>query len=77
MNVPEQVSKLAARYGFNSVSAVKQSVNETIYSAGRVDKTGFALPVGLPSFIIFNGETCMMVDGEDGLKLHDDLFGNE
>lgn len=77
MNIPEQVSELAARYGFNSVSLAKHVADEDIYSVECVDGQGFPLPVGLPAFIIFDGKSCKLADGEEGFALSCTLFGDE
>lgn len=77
MNIPKQVSELAAKYGFNSVTPVKQATDETIYSVACVDEDGSPLPVGLPTFIVFDGNTCKLIDDEAGLTLSGSLFGNE
>ena len=68
MEIPKQVSELA-----NSSSSPEGS----IYSVGCVDGDGFELPVGLPAFILFDGQSCRLVDGEEGLALSSRLFGDE
>ena len=40
-------------------------------------REGFELPVGLPAFILFDGQSCCLVDGEEGLALSSRLFGDE
>ena len=44
---------------------------------GCVDGDGFELPVGLPTFILFDGQSCRLVDGEEGLTLSSRLFGDK
>lgn len=77
MNVPKAVSELANKNGYNAVSLSKHSGKEYIYSVECVDKDGFSLPVGLPSFIIFDGKSCRLVSGDEGLALAGSLFGDE
>ncbi|WP_129616510.1 hypothetical protein [Bacteroides cellulosilyticus] len=77
MKIPEQVSELANRNGYNSVILSKHSQQESIYSVGCVDENGFDLPVGLPAFILFNGQSCSLITGEEGLMLSSQLFGDE
>lgn len=77
MKVPKQVSEFAERNGYNSVILSKRSPKESIYSVGCVDKNGFELPIGLPAFILFDGQSCRLVDGEEGLALSSRLFGDE
>lgn len=77
MNIPKQVSELASKNGYNSVHLSKHSGSESIYSVECVDKDGFILPVGLPSFIVFDGKSCRFISGEEGFVLADSLFGDE
>nr|DAW90328.1 MAG TPA: hypothetical protein [Bacteriophage sp.] len=77
MEIPKQVSELANRNGYNSVILSKHSQQESIYSVGCVDENGFDLPVGLPAFILFDGQSCSLVSGEEGLTLASQLFGDE
>lgn len=77
MKIPEQVSELANRNGYNSVILSKRSQQESIYSVGCVDENGFDLPVGLPAFILFDGQSCSLISGEEGLTLASQLFGEE
>ena len=73
MEIPKQVSELA----YNSVVLSASSPEGSIYSVGCVDGDGFELPVGLPAFILFDGQSCRLVDGEEGLALSSRLFGDE
>jgi len=77
MKVPKQVSEFAERNGYNSVNLSKRSPKECIYSVGCVDEHGFELPVGLPAFILFDGQSCTLVDGDAGLALSSQLFDDE
>lgn len=77
MKIPELVSELANRNGYNSVILAKRSQQERIYSVGCVDENGFDLPVGLPAFILFDGQSCSLVSGEEGLALASQLFSEE
>ena len=77
MNIPEQVSELANIHGYNSVVLSASSPEGSIYSLGCVDRNGFELPVGLPAFILFDGRSCRLMDGEEGLALSSRLFGDE
>lgn len=77
MNVPQVVTELASKNGFNSVSLSKHSGDKYIYSVECKDKNGFAMPVGLPSFIIYDGKSCQLVSGDEGLILSASLFGEE
>ncbi|RHB29343.1 hypothetical protein DW889_07940 [Bacteroides stercoris] len=77
MNIPEQVSELANIHGYNSVVLSASSPEGSIYSVGCVDGDGFELPVGLPTFILFDGQSCRLVDGEEGLTLSSRLFGDK
>ena len=63
--------------GYNSVVLSASSPEGSIYSVGCVDGDGFELPVGLPAFILFDGQSCRLVDGEEGLALSSRLFGDE
>lgn len=65
MNIPEQVTKLANAHGFNSVELIKRTAYEYIYSVGSVDADGFALPVGLPHYIIDRNGLLSLVCDED------------
>ena len=67
MEIPKQVSELANSSGYNSVVLSASSPEGSIYSVGCVDGDGFELPVGLPAFILFDGQSCRLVDGEEGL----------
>ena len=73
MEIPKQVSELANSSGYNSVVLSASSPD----SVGCVDGDGFELPVGLPAFILFDGQSCRLVDGEEGLALSSRLFGDE
>ena len=77
MEIPKQVSELANSSGYNSVVLSASSPEGRIYSVGCVDGDGFELPVGLPAFILFDGQSCRLVDGEEGLALSSRLFGDE
>ena len=66
MEIPKQVSELANSSGYNSVVLSASSPEGSIYSVGCVDGDGFELPVGLPAFILFDGQSCRLVDGEEG-----------
>lgn len=77
MEIPKQVSELANSSGYNSVVLSASSPEGSIYSVGCVDGDGFELPVGLPAFILFDGQSCRLVDGEEGLALSSRLFGDE
>ena len=77
MEIPKQVSELANSSGYNSVVLSASSPEGSIYSVGCVDGDGFELPVGLPAFILFGGQSCRLVDGEEGLALSTRLFGDE
>ena len=72
MEIPKQVSELANSSGYNSVVLSASSPEGSIYSVGC-----FELPVGLPAFILFDGQSCCLVDGEEGLALSSRLFGDE
>ena len=76
MEIPKQVSELANSSGYNSVVLSASSPEGSIYSVGCVDGDGFELPVGLPAFILFDGQSCRLVDGEEGLALSSRLFGD-
>ena len=73
MEIPKQVSELANSSGYNSVVLSASSPEGSIYSVGCVDGDG----VGLPAFILFDGQSCRLVDGEEGLALSSRLFGDE
>lgn len=77
MEIPKQVSDLANSNGYNSVVLSASSPEGSIYSLGCVDRNGFELPVGLPAFILFDGRSCRLMDGEEGLALSSRLFGDE
>ena len=77
MEIPKQVSELANSSGYNSVVLSASSPEGSIYSVGCVDGDGFELPVSLPAFILFDGQSCRLVDGEEGLALSSRLFGDE
>lgn len=66
MNVPERVSELATGHGFNSVELVGRAADGSdIYSVGCVDGDGFALPTGLPHYIIDRDDVLSLVlDGD-------------
>lgn len=66
MNVPEQVSVLATGHGFNSVELAGRAPDgSSIYSVGCVDGDGFALPTGLPHYIIErDGVLSLVCDGD-------------
>ena len=68
MEIPKQVSELANSSGYNSVVLSASSPEGSIYSVGCVDGDGFELPVG---------QSCRLVDGEEGLALSSRLFGDE
>lgn len=77
MEIPKQVSELANSNGYNSVVLSASSPEGSIYFVGCVDGNGFELPVGLPAFILFDGRSCRLMDGEEGLALSSRLFGDE
>lgn len=77
MEIPKKVSDLANSNGYNSVVLSASSPEGSIYSLGCVDRNGFELPVGLPAFILFDGRSCRLMDGEEGLALSSRLFGDE
>lgn len=63
MNVPEQITRMANSYGFNTVKLVKQTKEESVYSIQIVDADGFSLPTGLPHYIVDrNGNLSLVCD---------------
>ena len=77
MEIPKQVSELANSSGYNSVVLSASSPEGSIYSVGCVDGDGFELPVCLPAFILFDGRSFRLGDGEDWLAVSSRLFGDE
>ena len=85
MDIPKQVSELANSSGYNSVVLSASSPEGSIYSVGCVDgKCRLSLDEWqktisrtTSAFILFDGQSCCLVDGEEGLALSSRLFGDE
>lgn len=61
--IAEQVKILANSYGFNEVELIKRTQEEIIYSVGCTDAEGFAIPIGLPHYIVdHNGLLSLICD---------------
>lgn len=75
--IPSVVHRYQEKYGCNYCEYVANIENEDVYSISLVDNDGFALPTGLPIFILVKGDKGRVVSGEQALNLLDTLFVDE
>lgn len=68
-NIPKKVSEAADRMGCNSIEYVGVYKDAKVFGIGQVDKDGFPMPTGLPTLILWDGETAKIVGGEDSLLI--------
>lgn len=75
--IPEKVLSIAESNGMNSVDPIGVISGVEYYGVGLVDKSGFPLPIGLPTIVRGNAETGYeLVCGEEGLSLLEYLDKN-
>lgn len=65
MKIPEHIIAFASENGFNDVSLAQRNEQQTIYNVSLVDESGFALPCGLPHYIIDCAGSLRMVCDDD------------
>ena len=75
--IPKEVWSIAENNGMNSVDKIVFLDGIEYYGVGFVDKSGFPLPIGLPTIIRGNAETGYeLICGEEGLSLLEYLDKN-
>lgn len=67
--IPKKVSEAADRMGCNSVEYVGVYKDAKVFGIGQVDEDGFPMPTGLPTLILWDGETAKIIGGEDSLLI--------
>ena len=67
--IPAIVLQEAYKEGFNSVGYAGMLDGVQMYSVGIIDSDGIAVPMGLPTFILFDGNATSMVSGREGFDL--------
>jgi len=67
--IPAYVKNEAARNGFNSIDYAGRLDGSDYYAVGIVDKNGFPLPTGMPTFIKAADGKLSIISGLDGLDL--------
>lgn len=67
--IPDNIKEEAAQNGFNSIDYAGRLDGSDYYAVGIVDKNGFPLPTGLPTFIKDSDGTLSIISGLDGLDL--------
>lgn len=69
MDIPKIISQKAAEQGCNNVEYVGFYKDTKVFGIGQVDKDGFPMPTGLPTLILWDGETAKIVGGEECLLI--------
>ena len=67
MKIPQQVIEAAQYEGCNSVKYLGKNGTLDVYGISEVDDNGRPVPVGLPTLVLWDGETVEFVCGEDAL----------
>ena len=67
--IPNYITEIAAKNGFNSIEFAGRLDGSDYYSVGVVDKNGLPVPTGLPTFIQDKGRILSIISGMDGLDL--------
>lgn len=69
-NIPKKVTEFAASHGLGQLEFVGIADGKQVYGEiAEVDEDGFAIPTGLPSLILWDGETATFVDVNDSLRV--------
>ena len=67
MKIPQQVIEAAQYEGCNSVKYLGKNGTLDVFGISEVDDNGRPVPVGLPTLVLWDGETVEFVCGEDAL----------
>ncbi len=68
--IPKEVSEAAAKNGLGLMQYVGIANGKQVYGeVPEVDKNGFPIPTGLPTLILWDGETAKIIGGEDSLLI--------
>lgn len=69
MDIPQIIQETAKKYGCNNVGYIGKRRGKDAYVLGHVDENGEAVPTGLPTIYLTDGETVEIVGGMEGLEL--------
>lgn len=69
MKIPKIIQETAQKYGCNSVGYIGKRRGKDAFVIGHVDENGEAVPTGLPTIYLTDGETVEIVAGMGGLEL--------
>ena len=71
--IPSIVTAYMAKFGCNNAKFLTSNDDGDIFSLSRIDKDGYAMPIGLPIFIIIKDDNVSIIDGVKALKYQDSL----
>lgn len=69
MKIPKIIQDIADKRGCNSVDYIGKRKGKDAYVMGFIDENGEAVPTGLPTIYLFDGNAIEIVTGMEGLEL--------